>query len=595
MGVGNRRKSPIWARFKHLLSSKWGQFFLGSLLGLAVFGVLFGFSVVNPTNVNLDLDNLSWINSGDPSQHHAGWVQYRNSDWYLSQIGKIDNYAYPFGLSIVFTDSIPLFAIPLKALSSILPDSFQYLGLFTLLSFMLQGGIAALIMRKINKNTLIVLASTLLFVISAPMINRVFSHTSLTAHWLVLLAVYFVLEKNKLSKTKAFLWRWSSVMLLSTLIHPYFLPVSLSMMLISLIQTHRRWLTTMIKLIVPLFVYFAMFAWLGGFSGVDNASTDGLGCYSTNVLGAFSPAGLSSIFSAVSFSPTDCGTFEGNNFLGVGALAMLALVVTYAIYFISRNPDRFKKITKKYITKLGQTKNILICIVLLGTTLFAVSPVISVGNSQVSIIGLIPHQIESLWAIFRATGRIFWPVYYLLLFGIINAFVYILAKKFKLKNVVMGVIVALLAVMQLIDLASSNRLQATRSVILTASPSDSSEAKRNRTVGSKYLIDNYCTKKHVVFIGDTDYPYNDFFQLQDYSLQCGVTQNKGYYARSPQKDIAAYESFITDELLQGKFDKETLYITNEKDLVNSLYQSGYIESNTEKVNNDKYILRAKTP
>lgn len=54
-------------------------------------------------------------------------------------------------VSVLYTDSIPLFAIFFKALSPLLPETFQYFGLFGLMCYMLNGGFAGIDCCKIQE------------------------------------------------------------------------------------------------------------------------------------------------------------------------------------------------------------------------------------------------------------------------------------------------------------------------------------------------------------------------------------------------------------------------------------------------------------
>jgi hypothetical protein len=146
------------------------------LLGAIFFLLCFGWQVV-------DLTNTTWLltNGDDLSQHQAGWMFYRSSGWSFP-FGIIQNLAYPFGVPITFTDSIPLFAIIFKMMSGILPAEFQYFGLFTLIGYFLQGGIGALIIRRFTKSNMVALVGPVFFVISPVMLTRVFRHTALSAN-----------------------------------------------------------------------------------------------------------------------------------------------------------------------------------------------------------------------------------------------------------------------------------------------------------------------------------------------------------------------------------------------------------------------------
>ena len=96
-------------------------FCVGSLIGAIVFLACYGWKI-------LDVTNDSWLLTGqDISQHYIGWKFYRASAWHFP-IGQIDGIIYPETSCIIFSDSIPLFAIFFKILSPILPETFQYLG-----------------------------------------------------------------------------------------------------------------------------------------------------------------------------------------------------------------------------------------------------------------------------------------------------------------------------------------------------------------------------------------------------------------------------------------------------------------------------------
>lgn len=114
---------------------------LVALIGFVVFIFIYGFEVI-------DVTNEAWLYSAeDLTQHYYGWVFYRNADWTFP-IGLFNTLSYPEYSSVVFTDSIPLFAILFKIISGILPETFQYLGIFGVICYMLQGVFAFTLLRK---------------------------------------------------------------------------------------------------------------------------------------------------------------------------------------------------------------------------------------------------------------------------------------------------------------------------------------------------------------------------------------------------------------------------------------------------------------
>ena len=137
-------------------------FLYGTIVGIFIFINIYGLQLLDFTNVEWLLNSTREESLWDLTQHYLGWVYYRNSDWHFP-IGLMDG-LYSSPVSIVYTDSIPLFAIFFKILSPILPATFQYFGLFGLLCYALTGGFAALITRRVSKNLYLAIFSAALFV-----------------------------------------------------------------------------------------------------------------------------------------------------------------------------------------------------------------------------------------------------------------------------------------------------------------------------------------------------------------------------------------------------------------------------------------------
>ncbi|MGO2133174.1 MAG: DUF6311 domain-containing protein [Halomonas sp.] len=94
---------------------------MASLLGAGFAYYLYG-NMLSPSEVG-------WLlNEGDSFQHYIGWHFFRREAWSWP-LGSLITLANDINTSIVFTDSIPLLALPLKIFHAWLPDPFQYLGL----------------------------------------------------------------------------------------------------------------------------------------------------------------------------------------------------------------------------------------------------------------------------------------------------------------------------------------------------------------------------------------------------------------------------------------------------------------------------------
>jgi hypothetical protein len=531
------------------------------LIGLLFFGYLFGFSTINPTND-------AWITgmSGDITQHYIGWLYFRESAWHFPHIGHIDHLPLPSGTSIVFLDSIPLFAIFFKLLSGILPETFQYLGLFTALSFILQGVFSALILTRFTKKHWLVLLGSIFFIISPLLIARAFAHTALTAHWLILLAIFLLIYFHQ--RTVRFQYKltaWSLVMALSVLIHPYFVPIVGIVLLLSTIDQHKKIHTSLLYLGVPALVTIIILWALGGISGGASSDAAGLGLYSSNLLSLITPIGYSSLFSV----KINTLQWEGLGYLGLGLL--LLIPVLYALFLKRQNTYSFKTI-KTRLRKRITLQNILYAIVILGTLLFALSPIVYLGNWLLIHLPL-PHVVEKIWSIFRSTGRIFWPLYYLLIVYIVIS---VIKNPLKAKPSLLVLFIAPFLLLQTVDIVRSPGVLEKKNRValsLHEQPAD--------TLNS-HLIQSSCKKDKVVILDDNlEVGAELFHEIPQYLIQCTPPINNGYFARPPK-----------DAILSFAREQRQIILTKETPLSNNvLYMTRSKEFAEEVRNTNKYNLR----
>ncbi|MEI6413062.1 MAG: DUF6311 domain-containing protein, partial [Pseudomonadota bacterium] len=153
----------------------------GLLLGLGFFLWLYGTDILDPATTG-------WLLHGDPAQHYLGWEFFRRESWSFP-LGLIHGFGEPALTSVVFTDSIPLVAIPLKLLSPWLPREFQYLGPWMLVCHVLMGGFAWQLLRRLGLEPAAAGLGTLFFLMSPALLFRAYGHESLMAHWLILAAI----------------------------------------------------------------------------------------------------------------------------------------------------------------------------------------------------------------------------------------------------------------------------------------------------------------------------------------------------------------------------------------------------------------------
>ncbi len=569
---------------KKTISSR-ALFLLGCALGAAVFFLLF-------TAAPLDVSNDSWLRTGfvekDLTQHYTGWLFLRDSALSFP-LGMADNINYPYGSAVTFTDSIPLFAIFFRFFNAWLPATFQYFGLFSLLCYMLQGGVAMLLLALFCQKLPALCCGTLLLVCNPVLLERTFRHTALSAQWLILFALYLYFKNKK----EGFAFRWGYLVLLGlgVTIHPYFLPMLFGILFADLLE-HCLVSKEIAKSCGFLTLSFAVVLGIGGCIGIFSVPASGetlvgYGYFGMNLNTLWtpvSPGGL--VWSSV--LPTQnqgLGTAEGFNYLG---LAVLVAAPLCALHFAIQ--EKWAGICAALKTHCGL---IFVCTCL---TIFALSNT-WVANIRVLFTIPLPDALQSFCDIFRASGRMFWPVYYLIfLFVIVRvAQVNIALPRLphekasktdadtanatptcdaapvqntaalpcaKTGKAVGCILLALILVVQLTDMRDI--LAEKRSFFTDPTPTFTCELTDPLW---DEIAENY---DHLFSLDDCLYGAVD---LALYAATNGMTTNDGWSARfdsaTHSEDVAAE----VEKILAGEFSEGTFYLTCDQTLFAQLAQA----------------------
>jgi len=360
-------------------------------IGIACFGVVCGFNVLNPWNEQ-------WLfGGGDATQHYLGWIFFRNSPW-AWPLGLNLDYGLGLNNSIVFTDSIPLLAIPLKALSRVLPNTFQYFGWWALICFLLQSWFAWKLVSLFSKDLLINSLCTGLFIFSVPMLSLFPENPALASLFLVLAALYLSLRKN----VGYPFWAWLSLLVVASLIHFYIFVLvgaiwAASIMdgfLISksftLFQAFRAILISIPSVLIACY--------LAGYFTISSVGAFGYGVFKINLLGLLNPAGWSILAKEIYIKPHWWA--EEPIYLGVGGLILILFTLSNKVKFI----ELIKKI---YI------RHIFLLIVIAFLAIFSISNNVAIGPYEFDF--SMSEKLVAIASILRSSGRMFIPAFYLIL------------------------------------------------------------------------------------------------------------------------------------------------------------------------------------
>lgn len=376
-------------------------FLIGAILGAIVFITIFGTSIIVPTNTN-------WLFAApdDSTQHHLGWVFFRQTPWTFP-IGLTEGVTCDGAVSCMFSDSIPLFGLIFKLLSPILPDTFQYLGLWGVVCYALNGGISALMLQRLNPNILFTSIGSLFYSAFPPTTERITHHNSLGAIWLFMAAMILCLDHKREYKRKTTpVLLWAFLCMLAVLIHTYFIPMIFMVMAGYVILTVFR--DKKLKKAIAVFVapvcstLLTMFV-IGAFYGKGGYADGGFGIYSSNLNTFFNSAGVSKFL-----LPLNCldGQGEGFGYLGLGMIicGFLAIIVLFSK--IEQKEDGFVKSASALIRK-HNVEIIAFLAVFAISFCWAVSNRITLNGRLLLEIPL-PYYVHGALSIFRASGRFIW-------------------------------------------------------------------------------------------------------------------------------------------------------------------------------------------
>ncbi len=414
-------------RLQHLVASRAGLVALAIALGLANTLALFGWEPITPSNT-------AWV-FGDNATYYVGWALYRHDPHLSFPLAWTDRVGYPVGTSIALLDAIPLVAVLLRPLGPLLPEPFQYLGLYSALCFVLQAYLGLSLCRRLfSPNPTFILLGGAFFLLSAPLTWRAFGHTALLSHWLVLAALdsYF---RDPGERPARWLARFWVVLALAAAITPYVAALCFLLTLTGiarlLLERRCRWQFAAVLGVLSLAVLYTSLLSIGVLVARDSSTywAPGYGQFSLNLNSPINPMDYGSIL-LPALPVIDPGQVDGYNYLGLGILGLLVLN-------LARRP--------KVVLWLGTPRLLPLVGLTLVCTALAASATVSLGASTLFEIQ-VPTAIMPLLNGLRASGRLFWPAYYLIFTAALSLTFWVWKPPYR------GVILAIALAVQAADL-----------------------------------------------------------------------------------------------------------------------------------------------
>ncbi len=397
---------------------------VAAVAGVLDVWLLVGWRIINP-------QNLSWLD-GDPAVNQAGWeFLRRESLWHASStwIGRLD---YPSGVSASYLDIIPIVAVPLHLFSSLLPTNFQYLGLYALTCFGLQAYFGLKLTSLFARGDRIVtFIGASFFLLSPVLTERLYGHYALLTQWIILACTYYYYRPSAGRPVHRYLTPFVIIAAIAGAIQPYLALMANMIGAAAILRAYSltgqsrggrpsaevTLLQDAMAADRPLSAGngkspFAFVLWelllvtttalsltIFGFivPGSSHFAGSDYTVFSMNLLSPINPHAGALYFKP--FPVMNGQGFEGYNYLGMGVLFLLMVSV-------ARGPRLLRELWSVSIRPLT-----VVCII---CTLLAVSLKVTFTDHVLFTIPA-PKFVFDLLSAFRSSGRLFWPVHYLLI------------------------------------------------------------------------------------------------------------------------------------------------------------------------------------
>jgi hypothetical protein len=512
------------------------------LLGAIAFFIVVGFELLNPVNAGWILGRL------DPTQHYLGWLFYRNSEWTFP-IGLNPLFGQDLSSSIVYSDSIPLLAIPFKLLGPLLPERFHYFGIWLFACFLLQAWLAWKILGLYSKSISLRLLGCGLFLFFPPMLWRINTpaggHSALVGHFLILWALYLILRPTTSKRTLL----WVLLLSLSVLTHFYIFAIVALLWLADLanhllVQSDISVQKGLQEILLSLLCVILLTWQVGYFAISASLNNDrGYGFYGMNVLGLFDSQDWSYILESRT-NPSSWG--EGFAYLGLGVI-VAGFAALISLFNRSKgNMDCLKAFFKNHSYLLA---------LILFLTVFAISNRVGIGDFSFTY--PLPAWLLRIADALRSSARLFWPVHYLLMIAIFIAIVRTYSHKIAL---------AILGVCVLIQAADTSKgWLANRQQLAHYQSEDMHVQKLSNSFWGK-ATSHY---RHLTLVPSINRPPN-WENFSIYAASNGLTTNAVHMARIDLAKQDESNARLNQQIDNGSFDQDTLYVVENRFVIAAL-------------------------
>ena len=521
-------------KFRHF-ENLWA-FFIGGLIGCWLVGI----RSVLPWN-------YTWLYSkGDGALTQLGFEFFRKAPLFQWPITSVPNYVS--GSQMIIPTENAVTNLIAKVIGLFVPGNFQFVGLWIVLCFALQGYFGAKLLTRFISEGSAIFFGSLFFVLSPALLFRVgvMNHYHLGAHWMILLGLYLYFDDDARARA------WSTLLCFAMLTSVY-----IAAMLLAVFFAHQMKImlctrSFRISLIATPLAFAILGFWLMGYLSMQGSVT-GSNFFRLNAFAYLNPG--YSDFGSFSRVLNGLGSprlkhvlseeWEGFQYVGTVVVAGL---------FIGLSKLKWKTFLNSWRVYAP------ILLVGCGLFIFALSNRIFLFQREISYWW--PSLLLDLRQIFRGATRFGWPAYYLImLFAIVQ-----LSQLFSVKKIIYGF--AIVAALMIVEAAPG----------IAFVQNEFSTSKFYESSVRDHQWDELATKNSRLSIypnfdlqvgevtEDAKLWVDKWFDLAKFAIDHDLSTNFGYVPRPLTEFIANQDAQISKELETGDLQQGTIYVLANKEV-----------------------------
>jgi hypothetical protein len=409
-------------------------------------------------------------------------------------------------------------------------------------------------LERITKEPILKILGAGFFIFAPAFLWRLGVHASLASQFLLLAALYLNLIDLKIVSKNKLLLAWLLVIGITALTHFYLLSMVCALWFASYVsqicidhqsgnKSLRQYLLQPLLVILLLLLLFHQ----AGYFVVTSLSTGNYGIGRINLLSIIDPDTWSYVLPNLKDVPDpsepNARIFESFVYLGLGVI----IAGFFTLYAVVKKRVTFSPLAKRYP---------FLVIALIGLALFAISNNVAIGPWGFSI--PISEGLRNTASILRASARLFWPVYYVLILMI----VYGVIRGYSKKSAIL--ILASCLIIQVADSSAgwwpkrkSLFMQPTASVMGTPLQDPFWEAAAKRY-------------QNVVVILPQDGGSIDWKVFADYAAKYHLKTNSAYLGRYDTQKLLDHKKALMSMLAHANYDANTLYILTDNKVIPAL-------------------------